>query len=424
MGMHDANGRFNTFYANHVVLPASEQTNLREKKDLNIERLESGLSEYNTDNGTTYNLIDHKVQGSMAMSTIVQNESNEYDIDVAIIFDKDNLPDGTQATKNMLVDALKRKTKAFKTEPEALTNAIRIEYADGYHIDFAVYRRYKNDSGDYEYEHSGSEWRKRNPSAITSWFKVENDASTNDSVRKVVRLLKMFCKSRSGWSMPGGLILSVLAAEQIQVKDRIDETFYETIVKIRDRLATNKEVYNPTDTSLSLLLTAKDHQKVKNLHTRLTTYIEKLSVLFETNCTNDKAYAAWKEFFNHSYWGEIISENAQNLFVLAKSNGMYSVEIYAEVEWGMGLRIPLNNTLTIPKGRYIYFRASPSFSDYQEIEWEVANTGDECGADVTHFQKGLQVREHTGYRGVHRMICKVKRYGLEICRNEVIVRVR
>jgi hypothetical protein len=39
-----------TFYSNHVVLPATEQTKLKEKKDLNIERLEAGLTEYNDEN--------------------------------------------------------------------------------------------------------------------------------------------------------------------------------------------------------------------------------------------------------------------------------------------------------------------------------------------------------------------------------------
>jgi hypothetical protein len=207
---------------------------------------------------TSYALIDYKVQGSMAMSTIVQNEGKEYDIDVAIIFEKANPPDGITATKNMVVDALKRKCKRFNTEPEALTNAIRVEYADGYHIDFAVYRKSVDIWGKNVYEHCGSEWRHRDPEVITNWFNEKN-TNSNGNIRKVVRLLKMFCKSRSGWSMPGGLIHSVLIEECIQSKDRIDETFYYTIKAIRDRLENDKEVYNPIDTSMSLLLNAKDH---------------------------------------------------------------------------------------------------------------------------------------------------------------------
>lgn len=426
--MHNANGRFNTFYKDYVVLSAAEQSNLRDKMEKNIERLESGLAEYNTENKTSYKLVDHKVQGSMAMSTVVQNESNEYDIDVAIIFDKDNLPEGTTATKNMIVSALKRKTKTFRTEPEALTNAVRIEYADGYHIDFAVYRKYKGYWGNYIYEHCGSEWRHRDPEAISNWFKKQNDASANDSIRKVVRLLKMFCKSRSGWSMPGGLIVSVLVDECIQVKDRIDETFYYTIKEIRDRLANHKEVYNPADTSTSLLLNLKDHQKVKNLHTRLTTHIQKLAVLFESDCTNEKAYAAWKEFFNHSYWGDLVSESAQARTILAKSFGNNSVEITAEVEWSDGHMIRLSDILKpLPKGKVVHFKANPNFYQYASIKWEVMNAGDEAIDDnnVTFTHDGDSFSPSTKYRGIHRVKCCVfNGMGVEICNNEVIVRVR
>ena len=46
--MYDLSSKFNTFYNSFVVLSQSEQKTLHEKKDLNIQRLEAGLSEYNT----------------------------------------------------------------------------------------------------------------------------------------------------------------------------------------------------------------------------------------------------------------------------------------------------------------------------------------------------------------------------------------
>ncbi|SFB62818.1 hypothetical protein SAMN05216312_1238 [Cohnella sp. OV330] len=425
--MYNVSSKFNTFYTGHVVLSATEQTNLRQKKDLNIERLESGLSEYNTDYNTNYKLIDHKVQGSMAMSTIIQNEENEYDIDVAIIFNKDNLPDGTIATKNMVADALKRKCKRFKTEPEAKTNCVRVDYADGYHIDFAVYRKSQDEDGNDVYEHCGSNWRKRDPEVITNWFNKSNK-DNDGNIRTVVRLLKMFCKSRSGWSMPGGLIQSVLAEECIQSKDRIDETFYYTIKKIRDRLEENKEVYNPKDTETSLLLNAKDHQKVKNLHTRLKSYISKLDVLFNSDCNENQALSAWKEFFNHSYWGELVTESTENRTILAKSMyGNYSVEIVTMVEWHPDEYIPLNEVLgPIPKGKRIRFTAKSNFFDFSKIEWEVSNNGDECVEvdDRGHFSEGVSVIENTAYRGVHKMTCRVYRQGVIVCEDDVRIQIK
>ena len=105
--MYDLSSKFNTFYNSHVVLPQAEQTNLYNKKDLNIQRLKDGLKEYNEDNKTSYSIKETCVQGSVAMSTVVQNEDDDYDIDVAIVFDKSELGDkGAQATRNMVANAL------------------------------------------------------------------------------------------------------------------------------------------------------------------------------------------------------------------------------------------------------------------------------------------------------------------------------
>lgn len=155
--MYNLSSKFNTFYSNHVVLQGDKQSELVKKKNTNIDRLKDGLKEYNDEHDTNYKVVNHAIQGSVAMHTVTQNDENEYDIDVAIIFDKSNIPDSTTRVKNIMVDALKRKCSGFRTEPEAKTNCIRIEYASGYHIDFAIYRRFLNDDGEYEYEHCGSE---------------------------------------------------------------------------------------------------------------------------------------------------------------------------------------------------------------------------------------------------------------------------
>lgn len=309
--MYNIDSKFKKFYHKNVILQNKEQKNLRDKKDINIERLKNGLIEYNANYKTSYELKRDVVQGSMAMYTVTQNDSKDYDIDVAIVFDSDDLPEGTTATKNIVVNALKYKCKQFNVEPEFKTNCVRIQYAEGYHIDFAIYRKSQNIGGEEIYEHCGSEWRERNPWSITQWF-VENNEEKEKKLRILVRLLKMFAKSRSYWNMPGGLILSVLANESFVDYDRYDELLYYNMVEIRDRLNWNLEVYNPTDTSQSLLLKESDYTKMNNLKIRLDTYIEKLDVLFDSDCEESDAIGAWNEIFNHSYWGEGIEKSALN----------------------------------------------------------------------------------------------------------------
>ena len=143
--MYDLSSKFNTFYDSYVVLSQAEQTNLHSKKDLNIQRLKDGLQEYNEENKTSYSIVETCVQGSVAMSTVVQNEDGDYDIDVAVVFDKSALGDkGAQSTRNWVATALNRKTKRFNANPEFKTGGVRIKYADGYNSAFAVYGRNYN----------------------------------------------------------------------------------------------------------------------------------------------------------------------------------------------------------------------------------------------------------------------------------------
>lgn len=314
--MYDLEKEMKKFYYNEVVLKKEETCKLREKKKINIDRLKDGLKEYNEENKTDYKIAETIEQGSVAMSTVIQNDKNDYDIDVAIVFDETNIGDiGAIAIKNVIVDSLKRKCTNFKNEPEAKTNCVRIEYSDNYHIDFAIYKRIKNEYDDvYKYEHAGSEWRPRDPRAINNWFKEEIGIN-GEKLRQAIRLSKTFCKSRDSWNMPGGLIQTVLCDEKIQDYTRIDEMFYYTICSIRDRLMYNKEVYNPTDSSQSLLLVQEDRDKLENLYNRLNTYISKLNVLFDSDCTEKQAKDAWYNFFNHDYWNTNLNESARSLAI-------------------------------------------------------------------------------------------------------------
>ena len=75
--MYDLSAEFNKFYRNKVVLPATVQNELREKKKLNIKRLKDGLLEYNQENGTSYKICEDRVQGSMASSRFAAKDLPE-----------------------------------------------------------------------------------------------------------------------------------------------------------------------------------------------------------------------------------------------------------------------------------------------------------------------------------------------------------
>lgn len=448
--MYDLSSKFNTFYTSYVVLSQDEQNNLHNKKDLNIQRLKDGLKEYNIENNTSYTIAETCVQGSMAMSTVVQNEDGDYDIDVAVVFDKSVLGDkGAQATRNLVANALKRKTKQFNAEPEVKTSCVRIKYEDGYHIDFAVYRRHY-DSGNecWIYEHAGSDWSVRELKGLTEWFKSQNNDS-DGKLRKVIRLSKMFCKSRKSWkNMPSGLLQTVLCDEKLQQSyERIDELFYYTMQEIVNRLETSTSVEAPVDDGRDLTPIDIDCKRMTNWKNRLKSKLEDLKVLFSDECTKDDAIQAWYGFFNHDYWGgQVTVEKSYAIASVPKSvcsffdgeqyiEEMYPMQLVYKCDVsckvsGDGWRLkPIGEFLSIWRHYLPHnfeIRCEMEYTNCPwpyKILWKVKNVGPE--AERKNLirgeikERGRTIVEHTSFFGNHYIECYIVKDGLCVARKRI-----
>lgn len=440
--MFDMSSEFYKFYRNEVVLPADTQNELREKKKLNIKRLKDGLLEYNSENGTTYKICEERVQGSMAMHTVVQNDSNDYDIDVAIVFEKEVLGDlGPLATRNMVANALKRKTKQFNTEPEVKTSCVRVRYVDGYHIDFAVYRRYKQNPEDtnYVYEHAGAKWSVRDIRAIEDWFKNETKEKGN-RLRQIIRFSKMFCKSRDTWvNMVSGIVQTVICDEKLAEDTRIDELFYHTMEEVVSRLEDSTDVEAPVDNSRPLVTRDIDRTRVTNWKKRLSGQLENLLVLFEDACTYEKAVSAWNKFFSHTFWAELVqtaiketdSYNLHKSQVVTFRNTEQFIEDMYIVDEQYEISIEckvIGKGFTLMKITDFFENFSNRFGGfiphnfkvrckaiigrgilYDKILWKVKNEGAEAERrdDIRGqiVERGLEISETTLFRGKHFIEC-------------------
>lgn len=434
--MYDVSAEFNNFYRNKVVLHSADQHALREKKKLNISRLKSGLQEYNKEKGTGYKICEDRVQGSMAMHTVVQNDEKDYDIDVAIVFEKENLGEmGARAARNLVANALRRKTGQFAEEPEVKTSCVRIKYQEGYHVDFAVYRRYRESpNGEYQYEHAGAEWTKRGIRAVEDWFRDET-ADKGDALRKMVRLSKMFCRSRDTWVMPSGLLQTVLCDEQLDEHDRIDEQFYDTMEHIVDRLEESLEVNAPVDNGRPLTARDTDLTRMKNWKNRLSAQLEKLSVLFDDDCTYAQALDAWSAFFQHDYWTSLATSALTESCNFCKSlpyrdteqfiENMYPVDEQYDVTIdcqviGQGVhQIPIQDffrKFAAAHRRYLPrdFKVkcgiqSSNAPPYDRVLWKVRNVGSRAEArdDIRGqiVDRGSQIEETTIFEGPHYIEC-------------------
>lgn len=437
--MYDCSREFNKFYRKHVVLPAVKQNELRDKRKLNINRLKDGLIEYNDDNNKDYKISEERVQGSMAMHTTTQSDEYDYDIDVGIVFESDNLNDlGPLATRNVVANAIERKTRQFAENPEVKTSCVRLKYTSGYHVDFATFKRHKGYFEDeYTYEHAGKEWSVRGIKALEEWFNEQIKNQGNDNLRKVIRLSKMFCKSRPSWvNMPSGLVQTVLCAEKMQTNyERLDEIFYYTMKEIVNRLHSYFEVTAPVDNGRMLVTRESDYQKMKNWKSHLSKMIDDLDILFDDECTYEDALNAWAIFFDHSYWKELSSSSSEENRSINKTYDFNDTEEFIDDKYsiyeqydvtidckvtgnGFSLmpilsyldRLGMRSRRFIPRNFSIKCKISnTNCPSYDKVLWKVLNVGPEAERrnDIRGqiLERGNEITENSNFFGNHYIEC-------------------
>ena len=446
--MFDLAAELQTFYDEHVRLGAERRSDLAAKRDLNLDRLRGGLDQLAQETGKPHPYFrSTQNQGGYAMHTLNQDPdgANGYDIDVAVIFNGSDLPDTALAARQRARDALLKKCATFADVPEARTNAVTIWYSEGYHIGFAVYRSTRDIWGNEKLEHAGTEWKTRSPAAVTDWFleKVKalsptanpalnyNPKVKPDQFRRIVRFVKWFCRSRSEWSLPGGMIVSTLLAEGTYKPnpDRDDQSLYETLVALRDRTA-NSKVYNPIDGS-DLTAKSEIENQVKRLHRNLKKHIPKLDILFsQKDCTRQKARSAWDWIFNHGYWAD--AEQTQITKATDESQGVglpNRVTIKCELsrkENGKPYAEYKSGSSLLRKGLHLTFRiADTNVIPPYDVEWAVTNEGDEAedSRDLSWSRTSPVATTSTKYKGRQKMTCLIRRGGYVLAEANHIVRI-
>ncbi|MEY8198915.1 MAG: hypothetical protein RPS47_06715 [Colwellia sp.] len=435
MPQYNMHSELNEFYNKHVRLK-DEIKRLRELRDTNLNRLEGGLKALEK---PVY--VKSIEQGSISMHTANKAPNNDYDIDLAVIFEKDDLPASPLDARKRVANAINEKANGFSREPEARTNAVTVWYADGYHVDIAVYRRSEDYWGNETLEHAGTEWAERDPKAITDWFikAVKNKSPSEDTcvvkpevelgqMRRIVRWIKSFTKAREGWNLPGGLVISTLVSECYQSdRDRDDIALYNTIVSIKNRLDLYCAVYNPTDNSKELTEKQKFLTQVKNLKKRFGSVITKLEPLFKDDCTDTKAKKSWNYIFQHDYWNTETTKSSehsitkQEAYVVALNLGI------AKSEGGRLIANDILNGRVLPKRSHLKFVASTNVPMPYNVNWRVSNSGVEAenASDMGHISNSGQLIqwETTAYRGRHEMICEIIKSGEVVASAKRIIKI-
>ena len=276
--MPDCHDDLEAFHDEKVTLPGDERREMKKRRDANRNRLRDGLDHEGHPRPSKL-----QSQGSYEHRTMVQDPNKDYDIDDGAYFAKDDLtgPRGGELTptqaKERVRDGLH--DKQFSTPPEVRTNCVRVYYQAGYHVDVPVYRIVESvgifAGKTTRYEIASSTWKESNPAAVTEWFNEANknrspDDSNGRQLRRVVRLLKAFARSRESWQsrIASGFTITALVVECYRARaGRDDEALYDAMVAIRDRLNWDPSVRHPVVEGE--LLAQSDDAKTKFLRDKL-----------------------------------------------------------------------------------------------------------------------------------------------------------
>jgi hypothetical protein len=443
----DASAELNSFYENHVRLGTKLRNDLAGYRDLNLQRITDGLKLLGEKNGVVYkSYSEYKNQGSYAMHTLNQCEHTDYDIDVALIFEKDDLPVSAANARMRVRDALQEKMKGtnFSKDPDARKNAVTVWYSDGYHIDFAVYRRRTDWLGNTVVEHAGGdEWTARDPMAYTNWFTNQVDSKSPPTVfhtalyykvavpsgqlRRIVRFVKAFARSRSAWALPGGIIITTLVCEVYkQDPMRDDLALVNTLKALLARLKSSTHVENPVLPGVYFTSLDRRHREVERLRDELEAKLPSLDVLNHADCTLKQAMGAWDAIFWHDFWSDAKKEAARSALI---STGL-AIECWlAKKSEGPVYKQHKSDSTALPKGVHLRFTAVPDgVVPPYDVRWAVRNEGHEAKEDRALEHDTMKSANEpywtsTAYKGRHKMICEVIKDGITVRRGEHLVRI-
>ena len=309
------------FHDDEVTLPQDQRTAMRNRRDTNRGRLKSGLEKSEKPLPEEFNS-----QGSYSMKTMTQDAANDFDIDDGVYFAAEKLvgPRGGDMSalevRQMVRDALD--DGSFKTPPKLHTNCIRVQYEAGYQVDVPVYRRVAVKQGDSEvvhYELASSEWKRSDARDVTAWFDVQNQAQSPDEIngrqlRRIVRFVKKFSKSRSSWKLLtlSGFGITTLAVEcYVKNEAREDIALYETMKAIRDRLTFNLTIKHPV-TPFEFITNGSDDSKAKFLRDKLSDALRWLEPALADGCTQTEARKCWDDVYDTDYFSTLKSAEVKS----------------------------------------------------------------------------------------------------------------
>lgn len=269
---HPLQGHFLDFHNKIKLDRFDENSILREKRDIVINKLRDKIKSAWEDKDDSAPTFETKNQGSYEMGTGIVPLDGDYDIDVAVIFEvaAEDYPNPVEV-KKWVLEALNGHTKDVKMKRPCVTVQYQNASEPVYHVDLPIYS-----SGEFNADkktriamgklHSSSEereWQTSDPVALCD--EVANRFHGDDAAqfRRVIRYMKRWKDTKfpsSGNSAPTGIGLTMAAYHWFQPSiedsfsgknDRVDLTALRNLVS--QMLTSFTVTYNANGTAERLV---------------------------------------------------------------------------------------------------------------------------------------------------------------------------
>ncbi len=289
------------FKAFHDTVKASDNR-IAELK-VNRKALRNRIRKYFKDNLEDEIQPKFYSQGSFAMGTILNPIVDDdglaaYDLDDGVYFigESEEEKHSIQWYHDKIMAAVDGHTNQ---KPNDKKSCVRVNYADGHHIDLPIYFKVEDDEHP-QLVHKKKPWVKQDAEEFNGWFKEQ--CADKKHLKKIVRLLKAwrdYMKDDKGVDLPCGFILTILAANHYTATDdsRWDVIMKDTLVSMQDELSGegNFHCYRPVSPNEDLFEYYSD--------TKRDTFLSRLKSFREdaeraVNSTNQKdGCMKWQKYF-------------------------------------------------------------------------------------------------------------------------------
>lgn len=207
------NHHFNKF---HSVI--SLDSSRKQRISSAISNLENFLKD---DEEMSKYLLEFFVQGSFAADTAIKpSENNEFDVDVVLLFNTNELPEKYRTPEELIgwvATRLRENKPHYDGRVRERNRCIRINYAGDFHLDIVP----ANCNGNVDMpiwipNKKDDNWEPSHPKGYIEWILNKN----NDSNKKLCRIMKMLKHWRDHHfgvdSCPSSILLTTLVGEHME----------------------------------------------------------------------------------------------------------------------------------------------------------------------------------------------------------------